>query len=138
MRAAARLPAQGSKQHSHPMQGQRRWPKGGERILGWAQPRGQILHILVQAGGGNEAIAVLAAEQEFDPVPGPFGLQSSPFLILPPAQPRGMQSRMALASATARGCFAGTPSKGRGTAETPPAPSPAPRAGGAQPAAAGG
>lgn len=55
--------------------------------------------------------AHLTAEQEFDPVLEPSGLQSSPFLILPPAQPRGMQSRMALAAATARGCFARPSSK---------------------------
>ena len=79
------------------------------------------------AQAGDEATAVLTAQQEFDPTPGPFGLQSSPFLILAtPAQPRGMWAGMALAGAMAAGCFAGTPSKGRGSAGTPPAPSPAP------------
>lgn len=55
----------------------------------------------------------------------PSGQQSSPFLILPPAQPRGMQSRMALAAATARGCFARPSSKAEvllGHPQLPPQP----------------
>lgn len=67
----------------------------------------------------DKASAHLTAEQEFDPVPEPSGLQSSLFLILPPAQPRGMQSRMALATATAKKCFAGPPAKQRCFWDTP-------------------
>lgn len=53
------------------------------------------------------------------PVLEPCGLQSSPFLILPPAQPRGMHSRMALAAVTARGCFARPSTKQRCCWDTP-------------------
>lgn len=60
--------------------------KDGEAILGWAQPRDQLLH---PAQAGDKAGAHLTAEQEFDPVPEPSGLQSSLFLILPPEQPKG-------------------------------------------------
>lgn len=63
------------------------------------------------AQAGDKASAHLTAEQEFDPAPEPSGLQSSPSLILPPAQPREMQSRMALAATTAKGCFARPSSK---------------------------
>lgn len=74
------------------------------------------------AQAGNKASAHLTAEQESDPVLEPLGLQSSPFLILPPAQPRGMQSRLALAAATARGCFARPPSKAEVLLEHPQLP----------------
>lgn len=101
--------------------------RGGQRMestsLAGLSPKARFC---TPAQAGDEAIAVLAAQQEFDPVPGPFGLQSSPFLILSPAQPRGIGSGMALAGTTARGCFARTPSKGRGAAGTPSAPSPVP------------
>lgn len=41
------------------------------------------------AQAGDKASAHLTAQQEFDPVPEPSGLQSSLFLILPPEQPKG-------------------------------------------------
>lgn len=117
-RAAQLMPRAAAARHMDRRGGQRMERASSARLSPGARS-------CTPAQAGDKTSALITAEQEFDPVPEPFGLQSSPFLILPPAQPRGMQSRTALAGATDKGCFARPSSKAEvllGHPQLPPQP----------------
>lgn len=80
------------------------------------------------AQAGDKASAHLTAEREFNPVPEPSGLQSSPFLILPPAQSDRCSQGWLWPLPQPRDALLGSPAlqQSRGAAGTPTAPSPAP------------
>lgn len=112
--------------------GQVWWPKDGKGILGWAQPRDQLLH---PSPGRGQGQCTSHSRARIQPCAGAIWAAKLSLPHPPPSTIRQMQSRMALAAATAKGCFARPSSKAEvllGHPQLPPQP---PRASRSQPAA---
>lgn len=112
--------------------GQAWWPKDGEDILGWAQPRGQILH---PSPGRGQGQCTRHSRARIGPCAGAIWAAKLPLLHPPPGTTKRDAVKDGFGWCHRQGMLCQALQQSRGAAGTPPAPSPAPQASRAQPAA---
>lgn len=127
-RAAQLMPRAAAARHMDRRGGQRMERASSARLSPGARS-------CTPAQAGDKTSALITAEQEFDPVPEPFGLQSSPLPHPPPGTTKRDAVKDGFGWCHRQGMLCQALQQSRGAARTPPAPSPAPQAGRAQPAA---